>query len=58
MATMQTVTDFVGNFVHTAAEQTDRASKAKFLTAAVRAFLCDLEAVPDEKIFGQGLGIF
>jgi hypothetical protein len=44
--------------IHTAAEQTDRTSKAKFLAAALRTALCDLEAVSDEKIFGQVLGIF
>ena len=58
MATMQTGTDFVGNFVHTAAEQTDRTGKAKFLAAAVGTFLCNFKAEPDEKIFGQILSIF
>jgi len=58
VATLQTGTDLVGYFVQAAAEQTDRTSKAKFLTAALRAALGDLEAEPNEKIFGEKLGQF
>ena len=50
--------DFVGNLVQSAAEQTDGTTMAEFLAAAVRAGKRLLEAIPDEKIFGQVCGNF
>jgi hypothetical protein len=55
---MQTGVYFVGNFVQAAAEQADRTTQAQPRTAAAGTAMFDLEAVPDEKIFGQVLGIF
>jgi hypothetical protein len=49
---METGMYFVGNFIQVAAEQTDCTGKAKSMVAAARTGLRDLEAEPDEKIFG------